>query len=118
MKYDYDLVVIGVGSAGMVAGELAPRIGVRTALVERRRVGGDCLWTGCVPSKALLASARAAYTISHAAAYGLTASLARAGTQAVWRRIREVQARIADTDDNPRKSRGARRPSPLRGSVL
>jgi pyruvate/2-oxoglutarate dehydrogenase complex dihydrolipoamide dehydrogenase (E3) component len=47
----YDLVVVGMGSGGLVAAEFAASIGLRVAAVERDRVGGDCLWTGCVPSK-------------------------------------------------------------------
>ncbi len=54
-----DLLVIGGGTAGIVAAKTAARFGVRVLLVERDRTGGDCLWTGCVPSKAILASARA-----------------------------------------------------------
>ena len=59
MASDYDLVIIGLGSAGTIAAELAAgELGLRVAAVERSRIGGDCLWTGCVPSKALVASAR------------------------------------------------------------
>ena len=57
-RYPYDVVIVGAGSAGMVAAEAAAKMGVKVALVERARVGGDCLWTGCVPSKALIAAAR------------------------------------------------------------
>ena len=74
MAERYDLVIIGMGSGGMVAAEFAATIGVRVAVVERGRVGGDCLWTGCVPSKALLASAKAAHTMRHGDRYGLPAS--------------------------------------------
>ena len=49
----YDLVIVGMGSGGMVAAEFAATLDLRVAVVERGRVGGDCLWTGCVPSKAL-----------------------------------------------------------------
>jgi pyruvate/2-oxoglutarate dehydrogenase complex dihydrolipoamide dehydrogenase (E3) component len=106
MKFDYDVVIIGVGSGGMIAGEVAAKIGVKAALIERDRVGGDCLWTGCVPSKALLASAKAAYTIRHTDNYGLPA--AGGGdfdTAGVWQRIRRIQQEIAETDDNPDKYR-------------
>ena len=50
MRAEVDLVVVGMGSAGMVASEFAARLGRRVVAVERARVGGDCLWTGCVPS--------------------------------------------------------------------
>src|SRR4029453_7291708 len=103
MKFDYDVVIVGVGSGGMIAGEVAAKIGVKAALVERHRVGGDCLWTGCVPSKALLASAKAAHTIRHADKYGLLATEPQFDSGAVWQRIRAIQGEIAETDDNPEK---------------
>ena len=103
MAYDYDVVIIGVGSAGMVAGEVAVKLGARTALVERHRIGGDCLWTGCVPSKALLASAKAAFTMRHADKYGLPPVVAEFDTAPVWERIRAIQRDIAETDDNAEK---------------
>ena len=103
MKYEFDLVIIGAGSAGIVAGEAAPRMGVKTALIERARVGGDCLWTGCVPSKALLASAKAAYTIRHAEKYGLPTTELHFDTAPIWKRLRETQRAIAESDDSPEK---------------
>ena len=57
-RIDYDLVVLGGGTAGLVAAVVAAEVGARVALVERAATGGDCLWTGCVPSKALIAAAR------------------------------------------------------------
>jgi pyruvate/2-oxoglutarate dehydrogenase complex dihydrolipoamide dehydrogenase (E3) component len=57
----YDLVVIGAGSAGLAGAGFARRLRLRVALVEAHRVGGDCTWTGCVPSKALLHAAAAAH---------------------------------------------------------
>ena len=54
----YDLVVIGGGPAGLVSAVIAAGLGAKTALIEKYRLGGDCLQTGCVPSKALLASAK------------------------------------------------------------
>ncbi|MDJ0463861.1 FAD-dependent oxidoreductase [Streptomyces sp. H27-C3] len=67
----YDLVVIGGGSAGLTAARTAGRFGARTLLVERDRLGGDCLWTGCVPSKTLLHVASDVQAARRAAAYGL-----------------------------------------------
>ena len=97
----YDLLIIGMGSAGMVAAEFASTLGVKVAVAERDRPGGDCLWTGCVPSKALLASAKAAHTIAHADAYGLEAVGPIGGTARVWARMKQIQAQIAATDDDP-----------------
>ena len=92
-----------MGSAGMVAAELASTLGVKVAVAERDRVGGDCLWTGCVPSKALLASARAAHTIRHPDRYGLEAVGPGADVDRVWTRLKAIQAQIAQTDDNPER---------------
>ncbi len=110
-REQFDLVVIGMGSAGTLAVELAAHdLGLRVAAVERSRIGGDCLWTGCVPSKALLASARVAHTVRHASLFGVDAGV-DAGTgpridlDGVWRRIKTVQAEIAATDDSPDRFR-------------
>ncbi len=67
----YDLVVIGAGSAGLSAAQFAAQIGARVALVEKNQVGGDCTWTGCVPSKALLKVARTAHMVRTAATFGI-----------------------------------------------
>src|SRR4051794_21819552 len=87
----YDLVIVGMGSGGMVAAEFAATLGLKVAIVERSRVGGDCLWTGCVPSKALLASANAAHTIRHADRYGIGSAEPSIDLPTVWQRIRDVQ---------------------------
>ncbi len=97
----YDLVIIGMGSGGMVGAEFAATIGLRVAVVERDRVGGDCLWTGCVPSKALLASAKAAHTMRVADTYGLPSVVPEIDTSLVWKRIRAIQQEIGATDDDP-----------------
>src|SRR5918997_1072216 len=101
----YDLVIIGMGSAGMTAAEFAGRLGLGVLVVERARVGGDCLWTGCVPSKALLASAKAAHTMRTADRWGLPAVDPEIDTELVWKRLRAVQAEIAATDDDPDRYR-------------
>ena len=67
----YDLTIIGGGSAGLVLAVAGAKLGKRTALVEKHRLGGDCLWTGCVPSKALLKAAKVANTVRAADRYGV-----------------------------------------------
>ena len=101
----YDLVIVGMGSGGMVAAEFAATLGIRVCVVEAERVGGDCLWTGCVPSKALLASARAAHHARNAGAFGVDVGRVSVDTEKVFARIRAVQAEIAATDDNPDRFR-------------
>ncbi|MEY2459424.1 MAG: hypothetical protein QOG30_1254, partial [Acidimicrobiaceae bacterium] len=100
MADNYDLVIIGFGSAGMVASEFAASLDLRVAVVERGRVGGDCLWTGCVPSKALLASAKVAHHMRHADHWGIEPVEPTVDTSKVWNRIRAIQQQIADADDN------------------
>ncbi len=101
----YDLVIVGMGSGGIVAAEFAATLGVKVAVVERGRVGGDCLWTGCVPSKALLAAAKVAHHIRTAADFGIAVAKPEIDHAAIWTRIRTVQADIAATDDDPDRFR-------------
>ncbi len=58
MSETYDLIVIGGGSAGLVAAGGSATLGAKVALVEKKALGGDCLYTGCVPSKTMIKSAR------------------------------------------------------------
>jgi len=99
---DLDLVIVGMGSGGMPSAEFAATLGLKVAVVERGRVGGDCLWTGCVPSKALLASAKVAHHVRTAERWGLPpVDVPPIDTGPVWQRIKDVQQRIATTDDDP-----------------
>lgn len=68
-----DLLVIGGGTAGLLAAQTAAAFGVRVVLVERDRTGGDRLWTGCIPSKSLIAAASAAAQIRRAHTLGIDA---------------------------------------------
>lgn len=68
---DFDLVIIGAGSGGLTAAGFAAQLGARVALVEKNRMGGDCTWTGCVPSKALLKVAKIAHNVRTASRYGV-----------------------------------------------
>lgn len=73
-RFDYDIVVIGGGSAGLVTSYIASAVNAKVALVEKHKMGGDCLNTGCVPSKALIRAARAAHEIRTAHRFGVSAS--------------------------------------------
>ena len=98
----HDLVVVGLGSGGGRAAEFAAsELGLRVAAVERGRIGGDCLWTGCVPSKALIASARVAHTVRHADHHAIGAAEPTVDLRQVWDRIAAIQHEIASTDDDP-----------------
>jgi pyruvate/2-oxoglutarate dehydrogenase complex dihydrolipoamide dehydrogenase (E3) component len=69
-SYDFDLIVIGAGSGGLSAVEFGLALGLKIALVEKSRIGGDCTWTGCVPSKSFLHIARLARTLRDAQTNG------------------------------------------------
>lgn len=71
MKYTHDIIIIGGGSAGLTGARFAARLGARIALVEKHRIGGDCTWTGCVPSKALLRAGKAAHEVRKAVRFGI-----------------------------------------------
>ena len=90
----YDLVVIGGGSGGLTSAIMGARVGARVLLVDRERLGGDCLHFGCVPSKALIASARMAHRMRHAADYGIRPVDVSVDFPAVMERIRRIQAEI------------------------
>src|SRR5687768_3319979 len=99
----YHLVVVGAGTAGLVTAAGAAGLGARVALVERDRMGGDCLNFGCVPSKALLRCARAAADVRDAGRFGVRVPPgATVDFPAVMERMRRLRARIAPHDSAQR----------------
>ena len=95
----YNLVVVGAGTAGLVAAAGAAGLGARVALVERHFMGGDCLVTGCVPSKAVIRSARVVGEIREAAALGVKVPGGVAvDFGAVMERMRRIRAEISPHD--------------------
>jgi pyruvate/2-oxoglutarate dehydrogenase complex dihydrolipoamide dehydrogenase (E3) component len=98
----YDLLVLGGGTAGLVCAMGAAGLGARVALVERALLGGDCLNTGCVPSKALLRSARAAAEARRAPEVGVRVAGIDADFASVMRRMRERRADISPNDSASR----------------
>lgn len=94
----YDLVVIGGGPGGLVAAMGANGVGARVALIEKGLLGGDCLISGCVPSKALLKSAKVARAAKTAATYGVHTGDVRVDFPAVMERMRSLRAGISHHD--------------------
>ena len=90
----YDLAIIGAGAGGLIAARFAVKIGARVLLVERDRIGGDCTWTGCVPSKSLIRAAKAAHEVRAAHGSAIRATVVRrrhgAVRDYVQRRVREI----------------------------
>lgn len=102
-KYDYDLIVIGGGSAGLVAAKLANGLGKKVALVEKRKLGGDCTWFGCIPSKTLIKSAYMAHQMTRLKEFGLKPdSAVELNTDSVMTHVRAVVQ--ADADSHPPES--------------
>lgn len=71
MAVDYDIVIIGGGSGGLVVASAAAQLNAKVALVEKDRLGGDCLWFGCVPSKSLLHASRVAHEVKNSSRFGI-----------------------------------------------
>jgi pyruvate/2-oxoglutarate dehydrogenase complex dihydrolipoamide dehydrogenase (E3) component len=102
----YDLVVLGGGTGGLVSSMIAAGIGARVALVERDRTGGDCLWTGCVPSKSLIAAASLAHRMRHAADVGLAAVEPQIDLAGVMDHVQDA-IRSIEPQDSPERLRAA-----------
>lgn len=97
-KDRWDLLVVGGGTAGIVGAQTAASLGARVLLVERDRTGGDCLWTGCVPSKSLLAAASAAAGARAATRLGVHTGEVRVDFTGVMAHVRQAVAAIAPHD--------------------
>lgn len=96
--YEANLVVIGAGSAGLVTSLIGTLVKAKVVLVEKHRMGGDCLNTGCVPSKTLIRSAGVSHLMRRAADFGLEPVEPRVDFGAVMARVRQVIARIEPHD--------------------
>ncbi|QDV06147.1 Mercuric reductase [Planctomycetes bacterium Poly30] len=101
-KGRYNLVVLGGGTAGLVAAAGAAGVGARVALVEKDLLGGDCLVTGCVPSKALIRSARAAKEARNSGHLGVHAEGVTVDFAAIMERMRARRSEIARNDSAKR----------------
>jgi pyruvate/2-oxoglutarate dehydrogenase complex dihydrolipoamide dehydrogenase (E3) component/uncharacterized membrane protein YdjX (TVP38/TMEM64 family) len=100
--FDRNLVVIGAGSAGLVTAYIAAAVRAKVTLVEKHRMGGDCLNTGCVPSKALIKTARVLSTIRRAKEFGLAQAAAEFDFAEVMQRVQRVVKAIEPHDSAER----------------
>ena len=105
MAESFDVVVLGGGTAGLVTASGCARLGRKVALIEREALGGDCLWTGCVPTKALVATAKLAHQMRHADVFGLEPVTPRITPKSVMDSMRAQRKDISRHDD-PEKFRG------------
>ncbi|MGH8116653.1 MAG: FAD-dependent oxidoreductase [Rhodanobacteraceae bacterium] len=101
-SFDRNLVVIGAGAAGLVSAYIAAATRAKVTLIEGQRMGGDCLNTGCVPSKALIRVARVARAVRQARQFGVEAGAPQVDFAAAMRHVREAVAAIAPHDSMER----------------
>ena len=101
MTTDYDVLVLGGGAAGLSAAGIATNLGAKTAMIEREALGGDCTWTGCVPSKTLLKAAKVAQQARRAGTYGLTDQPVEIDFEGVMEHVREVRREVYEDADAP-----------------
>ena len=101
-RFDYNLVAIGGGSAGLVSAYIAAAVKAKVALIEKHKMGGDCLNTGCVPSKALIRSAKILSYIRRAQEFGLDSIDAKFDFARVMERVSRVIAKIEPHDSRER----------------
>ena len=104
MRPDFDIVVIGGGAGGLVVAAGGAALGAKVAIVEKHRLGGDCLWSGCVPSKTLIKSARIAHQMRHADRWGIEAAVPRVELARVMERVDAV-IRSIEPNDSPERFR-------------
>lgn len=104
---EYDLVVIGAGVSGLISVIIGAWLGKKCALIERHGMGGDCLNTGCVPSKALISCARAAHSVKNLSQFGVIIPEGSVTIDFghIMRRMREIRAKISHHDSVQRYSR-------------
>ncbi len=95
------MIVIGGGAAGLVAAGMSALLGARTTLVEEHRLGGDCTWSGCIPSKTLLRAARIAHQMRTAGRYGLNACDPEIPFARVMEHVRRVRQHVYEDADAP-----------------
>lgn len=97
-KFDYNMIVIGGGSAGLVTAYIASTLKAKVALVEKNKMGGDCLNTGCVPSKALIRSAKLIYESKNSKNFGIHSMTAEFEFSDIMSRIRDIIKKIEPHD--------------------
>ncbi len=105
MKYEYNIVVIGAGSGGLVASYIAAALKAKVALIEKHKMGGDCLNTGCVPSKALLRSAKMLSYAKRAREFGFKSANVEFDFAEVMERVQSVIKQIEPHDSVERYSK-------------
>ena len=98
---DYDMIVIGGGAAGLTAAGMSALLGAKTALIEEHRLGGECTWVGCIPSKTLLKAARVVHQMQTADRFGLNAVAPEIPFSRLMEHVRSVRQHVYQSADAP-----------------
>lgn len=101
MKYEFDAIVIGGGAAGLTASGIAANFGAKTILIEKDKLGGDCTWSGCVPSKTLIKAASVIHQMKQGKKYGLDISVKDIDTSRVMRHVDDIRNEVYEDADRP-----------------
>lgn len=100
-KFEFDSIVIGGGAAGLTASGISANLGAKTMMIERHRLGGDCTWTGCVPSKVLLKAGKVARNIREASKFGLIDTEPKINFKKVIEHVHEIRQEVYKEADDP-----------------
>ncbi len=101
-KFEFDSIVIGGGAAGLTASGISANVGAKTMMIERHRLGGDCTWIGCVPSKVLLKAGKVAQNIREASKFGLIDTEPQINFKKVIEHVHKIREEIYDEADDPK----------------
>lgn len=101
MSYEYDVVVIGGGSAGLTSSGIAANFGAKTMMIEKDKLGGDCTWNGCIPSKTLIKTASVLHNARKAAEFGLDIDLVNVNSGKVMVHIDRIRREVYHDADRP-----------------
>jgi len=100
-KFEFDAVVIGGGAAGLTASGIAANVGAKTMMIEAHRLGGDCTWTGCVPSKVILKAGKLTHQIRTASTFGLLDAEPEINFKNVIKHVHQIRNDIYEDADRP-----------------
>lgn len=101
MKMMYDTIVIGGGAAGLTTAGIAANLGAKTIMIEKEKLGGDCTWTGCVPSKTLIKAASVLHNLKESDKFGLRISLEDVNTGQLLKHVDHVRKEVYQDADRP-----------------
>lgn len=100
-KYMFDSIVIGGGSAGLTTAGISANFGAKTMMIEQDRLGGDCTWSGCIPSKTLIKAASVMHNAKEAKKYGLTLDDVQFDVSKVMEHVDQVRRDVYEDADDP-----------------